>query len=146
MFSRIAIIGSLFFMIVGNSLFAQDTLKILNSFVLIEVDTAQAHLPLGNLDSTIFCVKVFALFSDTSDIDSVHIRVGRTVSSQDVAAVDFAYNSATISPSLLGFVPYTQGFEVCVAPVAQNAYTLFLEIWADDKAGNTTPVHSMRIN
>lgn len=146
------IVMSLFTLILGIAqIQAQDTLQILNSYILIEIDTAHTHsLPananVNSLNSISFCVKVVALFSDTSDIDSIHIKVGRSIGAQDVANVGFAYNGGSISPILPEFVASEKGFCICVAPAARNAYTLYLEIWADDKTGGTTPVYRMQIN
>lgn len=151
MFKKTIIMHVLAFIFGVTQLQAQDTLQILNSFILLEVDTAQMHtLPTNinasNVNNISFCVKVVAVFSDTSDIDSVHIKVGRTLGGQDVANVSFAYNGGGITPVLPDFVPNEEGFCICVAPTAQSAHTLYLEIWADDKTGNTTPVYSMQVN
>lgn len=130
---------------------AQDTLKILNSFILLELDSTSTHAPPPNanansLNSISFCVKVVALFSDTSDIDSIHIKVGRNAGSGNVANVSFAYKGGNISPTLPEFDPNEQGFCICVAPSVHNAHRLFLEIWADDKSGNSTPPYRMQVN
>lgn len=146
MINKIILVSLVAFSLFTKKVAAQDTLEILNSFVLIELDTVQSQLPLGNLDSAFFCVKVLAVFSDTSKLDSIHVRVGRTLGGNDVAAVDFSYGGLNVSPNLSGLAWNEQGFEVCVAPLAQNVYTLFLEIWADDRTGYTTPIYKMRIN
>jgi len=134
-----------------SSLQAQDTLRVLNAFVLLEIDTTQQHaVPnVSNpnaMDSIAFCVKVLALFSDTTDLDRVYIKVGRTPGAQDVANVSFAYNGGNIVPLLPEFEPNPQGFSVCVSPSAKAASTLYLEVWADDKLGNTTPVYTTQVN
>lgn len=143
---------SILMLILGVSqIQAQDTLKILNSFIQIELDSTKSHhLPANanpnSLSSLSFCIKVIALFSDTSAIDSIHIKVGRTHGSGNVANVSFAYNGGNISPVLPEFAPNEQGFCICVAPSVRNAYRLHLEIWADDKQGNRTPSHHMQVN
>ena len=142
------ILMQLFAFILGiTQIQAQNSLQIVNSFILLELDTSQVQVPVTNpsaLDSISFCVKVVALFSDTSAIDSIHIKVGRSLGGQDVANISFAYQGG--NPTIPDFEAREEGFCIRVAPSVQNAHTLFLEIWADDKTGNTTPVYSMQVN
>lgn len=151
MFKKTILMSVITLFLGTTQLQAQDTLQILNSFIWIELDSSNTNIPpvninSNNINSMSFCVKVVALFTDTSDIDSIHIKVGRAAGVSNVASVSFAYNGGNISPALPDFVPNEEGFCICVAPSLRNAHRLFLEIWADDKTGNTTPVYSMQVN
>lgn len=151
MFKKTILMSVLTLILGATQLQAQDSLKILNSFIQIELDSVSSHnLPANanpnSMSSLSFCVKVIALFSDTSNIDSIHIKVGRSQGSDNVANVSFAYNGGNISPALPEFVANQEGFCICVAPSVHNAYRLHLEIWADDKQGNRTPSYQMQVN
>lgn len=139
---------SIVLLLIGlSNLQGQDTLKILNSYILLELDTTSiSSSATSNMNSIRFCVKVAAYFSDTSDVDSVHIKVGRTPSSQDIGAVSFAYNGGSPSPVLTAFEEEETGFSFCINPSTNNAHTLYLEIWAEDKQGMTTEVYHMHVN
>lgn len=151
MFKKTILMSVLTLILGLTQLQAQDTLKILDASILLELDTVQlyvspSNINPNNLDSLGFCVKVLAAFSDTSNIDSIHIKVGRTIGGSDVAHLSFAYNSGNPSSVLTNFLANETGFCVCVAPSAYNAYTLYLELWAEDKTGYTTPVYSTQVN
>lgn len=152
MFKKIIAIGVLTLLLGISSIQAQqDTLKILDAFIVLELDTIQLYVSPSNingnnLDSLGFCVKVSIEFSDTSNIDSVYLKVGRTLGAADVANLSFGYNGGNISPSIAGLVLDENGLCICVAPSEYDAYTLYLEVWADDKLGNATPVYSMKVN
>jgi hypothetical protein len=147
-----SIVGVFMFLLGITSIQAQqDTLKILDAFIVLELDTIQlyvnpSNINGNNLDSLGFCVKVSTQFSDTSNIDSVHLKVGRTLGASDVANLSLGYNGGNISPNIASFVVDQNGFCVCVASSEYDAYTLYLEVWADDKLGNTTPIYSMKVN
>lgn len=128
-----------------------NALTIEQAYLVINVDSAyQNSLPTAihahQLDSIPFHVKVVAYFSDTSIIDSVHFRVGRVLGGQDILAVSFAYKGGALPISLQEFIYSEGGFSSCVAESVLDAYTLYLEIWADDKMGNTTAVYRKQIN
>lgn len=126
-------------------------LTIDQAYVVLEVDSAfRTALPSAiqsnQLDSIPFSVKVVAHFSDTSAIDSVHFRVGRSLGGQDIIQASFAYNGGTLPTTLQAFVYSNDGFNTCVATSALGVYTLYLEIWAVDKMGQTTPIYRRQIN
>lgn len=128
-----------------------NALTIDQAYLVIEVDSAyRSALPVAirsnQLDSIPFHIKVVTHFSDTSIIDSVYLKVGRSLGGQDILAVSFAYQGGTLPASLQEFMYIEEGFSSCIAGHALAAYTLYLEVWADDKMGNTTAVYRKQIN
>lgn len=123
---------------------AQDSLKITEAYLLLEVDTSH-QAPVPHTPNTIpFQVHILALFSDTANIDSVHIKVGRTAGGQDVAHLHIAYRD--LVPTLTNCTLVEYGFKGCLATSTLSAYTLHLEIWADDKQGRSTTIYYNRVN
>ncbi len=153
MFPQMVLMSFFFWMCSVSTMYSQGTssLSIDQAYLIIEVDTGyqsalSAAIRTNQLDSIPFSVKVVVHCSDTADIDSMHFRVGRSLGGQDVANVNFAYHSSALPAGLQTFARMEDGFQTCVATHVLDAYTLYLEVWADDKLGNTTPIYRKQIN
>lgn len=138
------------FLLLSN-LYAQSSIQIENAIIQIELDTSQTHtLPTtinaNSMASVSFCVKVIAVFSDTANIDTVHIKVGRTLGGSQVANISIPYTNSYSLITTNQLIKNEKGFSVCVNPSVTNAYKLYLEIWADDRQGNSTTVYQSQIN
>lgn len=126
-------------------------LTISEAYIVLTIDTnnvtrADAAIAHHNFNAVPFCVNVLAFFSDTSNIDTIHIKVGHRLGGNDVADLSFAYRGGSIASSISNFQYMGNGFFACVAPRAVAAVTLYLEIWAEDKLGNTTAVYRTQVN
>lgn len=132
--------------------YAQDNaLMIEQAYLVIEVDSAYrralpAAIYSNQLDSIPFRIKIVAHFSDTSAIDSVHVKVGRSLGEQDICVVSFAYQGGILPTNIQEFIYSEDGFSSCISERALDAYTLYLEVWADDKMGHKTAIYRKQIN
>lgn len=128
------------------------TLQILDAHLVLESDN------LTNLDTlteeqledmdqavldSIFATRQFDVtasvhVSDTGNVQTVHIRIGRTQGGTDVANVSVPYTGALPS----GVVAVLKDDEEIEVEFGKhgNVTPLYLEVWIDDKQGNTTAV------
>lgn len=142
----------------SSSLFAQVQLEVVNAFPVVEIDTtgigtdslalsilASDSLSSSNLPTQSFNVKTYITVSDITNIQNVHIRLGRSANSSDVVNLSFPYNYSSIPT---GVVAIQKSANMIVVDFGQhiNVYTLYLDVWIEDSLGNLSNTYTQQIN
>lgn len=132
--------------------YGQSSLQILDAQLVLESDnlTGLSTLTvdeLEDLDQTVldsifanrdFFVTAAIHVSDTGNIETIHVRIGRTVGGTDLANVSVPYNGSLPS-GVIGLLKGSEEIEVEFGKHS-NTTPLYLEVWIDDKQGHTTSV------
>lgn len=133
--------------------YSQDSLQITNTQIILESNNLSGlsqltEEQLEDLDQAVldsiftarnFFVTAAIYVSDTSNIQAIYLRLGRTMGASDLANVVIPYNG-NLPNGVVGLLKDEKELQVEFGEHS-NTTPLYLEVWIDDRQGNTTPVY-----
>ena len=132
--------------------YGQDSLEILDAQLVLESDNLTdldnlTEDELEDLDQavldSIFAMRDFFVtaaihVSDTGNVQTIHVRVGRTQGGSDLANISVPYDGS-LPNGVVALLKDDEEIEIEFGKHS-NTSPLYLEVWIDDKQGHTTPV------
>lgn len=135
------------FFVLGSTFsgYAQAPLSILEVVPYLEVDSTSGIIEPLNISTQPFIIKTNVLLSSISNIQNLHIKIGRQVDASDVVNISIPYNYTTLPTGVTEIIKEQNYFFVDFG-IHTNVYTLHVEVWAEDTNGTLTEVYQQRVN
>jgi len=143
------------FCLTGSLGYAQSNLSIVDVIPVLTLEQFTGADPMTSGISTTpatidvntqsFNLATHIELSDSSNVQNIHIKIGRQVDSSDVIDVSIPYAYTSLPTGIIAVQKVGNTFSVDFG-AHTNIYTLHLEVWAEDQNGNSTPIFNKRLN